>query len=91
MNRKSVMRKRRKDLLRWSKGEYKESVLNLDMDDKIIPDRKQWGYCVECNVNGYSIGAPDRTRFEAIYAAWDCAKWALTQPNFIKGFEKEDR
>ena len=80
MNRKSVLRKRRKDLIRWSNGTFKEYVLNLDEDDEIIPDRKEWGYHVEATVNGWRICAPDRNRWEAIYAAWDCAKWCLNRP-----------
>lgn len=82
MSRMSVLRKRRKALLKWSNGDYKEEVLNTDLDGRILPDKKEWGYGVECTINGHFICAPDRNRFDAIYAAWDCAKWVLTLEPF---------
>lgn len=85
MNRKSVLRNRRRDLMRWSNGTFKETVLKYEPDSEALPKllpKKKWCYEVCCEINGYRVFAADETRWDAIYLAWDCARWAIKEPEF---------
>ena len=46
--------------------------------------RKEWGYCVEVNVNGYSICAPDDNWYGAWQGALAAAEWAAEQEPWEK-------
>ncbi len=87
MNRKSVIRARRKEIMRLGKI-VKEEILNRDDDGNLYP-KKEWGYAVNAIVNGRSIYAADRNRFEAMYSCYDGAKWAAKQEPFVKQEVKE--
>lgn len=55
-----------------------ERVLNRDDDGKLYP-KKEWGYTVHAIVNGYSIYAPDDSRYDAYKGCYEAAKWASEQ------------
>ena len=81
MNRMSVLRKRRKELYKLADN-VKEYALKEDLDGGILP-RREWGWCVEAEVNGYRVCSPDSNQFEAVQAALDTVKWAMTLPPCI--------
>lgn len=81
-----VIRKRRKEILRHC-TDFKEEALNRDDDGMLFP-KKDRGYCVEFKVNGFGCSCPDRNRFEAMYAAVDCARW-LAKKDVVKELEEE--
>lgn len=77
MNRKSVTRGRRKNLLRLGTDFKEEPLVRFD-DGTKMPKRMR-GYWVEVTVESFKIYVSDRSRFNAMQAAWECAKWATTQ------------
>ena len=77
--RKRLIRQLRKNIMRLGTI-TREEILNKDDDGSIIPDKKEWGYCIECEVNGWHINAADDSWYEAYKGAYWCAKWAMEQP-----------
>lgn len=77
--RKRIIRRLRKNLMRLGTI-TREEILNKEDDGSIVLDKKEWGYCVECEVNGWHISAPDDSWYEAYKGAYWCAKWAMKQP-----------
>lgn len=72
MNRKRKIRQMRKDILRL--GEITgERILREPGAPK-----KEWGYSLRAKVNGFTIYAPDDSKYEAYKACLDAAKWANT-------------
>ena len=82
-----LIRRWRKEILRCGTITRTE-ILNKDEDGAVYPDRREWGYVVECNVNGYSIGSYGQNWYEAWQGAAYSARWAVEQPPFTKRFEE---
>ena len=70
----------RKEIMKLGKITW-EGYLNRDESGVRVP-RKEWGYSVHADINGYHICAPDHTPYEAYKAALDCARWCMTEPTF---------
>ena len=64
-------------------------VLNKDDDGIVCPDRKDWGYVVDCTVNGYSISSYGNNWYEAWQGAVYSARWAVEQPLFASLFDNK--
>ena len=80
MNRKSIIRRNRKEILRMG-GKIETEVLNRDDEGRLYP-KSQWGYCVRVRINGWHCSAPDRNWYDAWKAALDVSKWAAEQEPF---------
>jgi len=87
MNRKSVTRARRKEIMRLGRI-TEERWLSRDDDGTKYP-KKDRGYTVHAEVNGYSIIAPDYNRFEAFKGMLEAARWAAEQKPFEKPYENQ--
>lgn len=82
MNRKSVTRARRKEILRLGTIAW-EGWLTRDEDGTRWP-RKDWGYSIHADINGWHIAAPDRNPFEAYKTCLECAKMCTERtPNEV--------
>ena len=77
MNRKSIIRRMRKNVMR-NAIIVREEILNRDDDGKLYP-KKEWGYCVEVIANGWLITAPDDNRYESYKGVTEAIEWALEQ------------
>ena len=84
MNRKSIIRRNRKKLMRL--GEITEEIVLSRDDDGVKYPKKEWGYSVHCKVNGWTICAPDRNKYEAFKGALEAAEWATERSydDFVK-------
>lgn len=80
MNRKRKADQLRKALIKIS-TDFKEVSLNRDDDGTLLP-KKHRGYNVRVTINGYRLYCPDKNRYEAYKAAYDAAKWLMTEPLF---------
>ena len=78
MNRKSIIRARRKEIMKLGKI-TEERHLSRDDDGNKIPKRER-GYTVHAIVGDWSIYAPDHSKFEAFKGMLDAAKWAAENP-----------
>lgn len=78
MNRKRKIRQMRKNLMRLGTI-IREEVLNKDDNGNLYP-KKEWGYCVEAVVNGWTVTAPDDSWYEAYKGCLWASKWAAQQP-----------
>jgi len=76
VNRKSVTRARRKEIMRLGTITW-EGWLNSDEDGSPKLPRKEWGYSVHADVNGWHIAAPDHNPFEAYKACLECARMCM--------------
>ena len=76
MNRKSVTRARRKEIMRLGTITW-EGWLNSYEDGSPKLPRKEWGYSVHADVNGWHIYAPDHNPFEAYKACLECARMCM--------------
>ncbi len=74
MNRKSIMRRNRKEIMRLGRI-IETEVLKRDEDGKICP-KEEWGYCVRAEVNGWRISSPDRNWYEAYVGCLEAARCA---------------
>ena len=68
------MRKWRKNVLRYGE-DVKESILNTDENDNIIPDKSQWGYCVKFVCNGFRCSCPDDSWYGVYQGANALINW----------------
>ena len=87
MNRKRKIRHLRKNIMKLGKITRIEV---LKEDDGIIWPKKDWGYCVECVVNGYKITAPDDSWYQAYKGAYEAASWASEQEPFKEAQHDSD-
>ena len=80
MNRKSKIREMRKSIMRVGKVTRTE-LLNRDNDGKLYP-KKQQGYAIEVEINGYKICAYGNNEYDAWKGAMACKEVALERPHF---------
>lgn len=64
----------------------REQTLSRD-DDGMRWPKKEWGYAIDVDCNGYHISAPDCNRFEAMKGALEAVRWAMEMP----AWERKDR
>lgn len=76
-----IIRRNRKEIMKLGKITRVE-VLNKDDDGSILYPKNRWGYCVELEVNGHRITAPNDNWYMAWKGALDAARWASEQPQF---------
>ncbi len=75
MNRKSVTRARRKEIMRLGVITF-EGWLTRDDDGNRWP-RKDWGYSIHANINGFRIITPDCNPFEAYKSCLETARMCM--------------
>lgn len=82
MNRKSIMRRNRKEIMKLGKI-IETEVLKRDDDGMVYP-KKEWGYCIRAEVNGWKISAPDRNWYGAYQGCLEAARCAVNIPRQSK-------
>lgn len=88
MNRKRKANQIRKNIMRVATIKSEKFLNRLNDGMKIYP-KKEWGYCIEVEANGYCISAPDNDRYSAFKGAWKAVKWANEQEPARKRFLNE--
>ena len=73
MNRKRKIRQIRKEIMRVGK------ITSISVLKESGQPKKEWGYCVRAEVNGYRISAPDDSWYQAYKGCLEAAKWAAEQ------------
>ena len=86
MNRKSVTRKRRKELMKLGRI-TREKSLSRDDDGTKLPKEHRC-YCVEVLINGWHLCTPENNKFNAFKYALEFGRWQAEQPPYVKK-EKE--
>ena len=77
-----LIRRWRKEIRKLGKITRTE-ILNKDDDDTtILSDKREWGYVVDCTINGYTISSYGQNWYEAWRGAVYSARWAVKQAPF---------
>lgn len=71
MNRKRKIRQIRKEIMQLGK------ITSISVLKEPGQPKKEWGYCVRAEVNGYSISALDDSWYQAYKGCLEAAKVAM--------------
>ena len=71
MNRKRKIRQIRKEIMRIGK------ITSIAVLKELGLPKKEWGYCVRAEVNGYRISASDDSWYQAYKGCFEAAKVAM--------------